>query len=325
MLAVQTKELTKKFNGFTAVDGLTFDIKKGELFGLLGPNGAGKSTTIYMLTTLLKPTSGTAIVGGYDVNEEPDKVRERIGIVFQDQTLDTYLTAFDNLDIHGRLYGMKKEERMKRIDEVLDLVELSEWKNKPVKTFSGGMRRRLEIARGLMHTPSILFLDEPTLGLDPQTRRHIWSYIEKLRKEDITILLTTHYLEEADHLCDRVAIIDHGKIKVLDTPENLKKQIGGYVVKISANNIERFADALRKEKFEITVDGDTLSLKTKDIWSAIKTSSEIAKKSKTTITNIETHAPSLEDVFIHYTGMDIRKEKAEGGEMQKRMKRRFGG
>jgi len=322
---IETKGLTKKFNGFTAVDGLTFDIKKGELFGLLGPNGAGKSTTIYMLTTLLKPTSGTAIVGGYDVNEEPDKVRERIGIVFQDQTLDTYLTAFDNLDIHGRLYGMKKEERMKRIDEVLDLVELSEWKNKPVKTFSGGMRRRLEIARGLMHTPSILFLDEPTLGLDPQTRRHIWSYIEKLRKEDITILLTTHYLEEADHLCDRVAIIDHGKIKVLDTPENLKKQIGGYVVKISANNIERFADALRKEKFEITVDGDTLSLKTKDIWSAIKTSSEIAKKSKTTITNIETHAPSLEDVFIHYTGMDIRKEKAEGGEMQKRMKRRFGG
>jgi ABC-2 type transport system ATP-binding protein len=322
---IETKGLTKKFNGFTAVDGLTFDIKKGELFGLLGPNGAGKSTTIYMLTTLLKPTSGTAIVGGYDVNEEPDKVRERIGIVFQDQTLDTYLTAFDNLDIHGRLYGMKKEERIKRIDEVLELVELSEWKNKSVKTFSGGMRRRLEIARGLMHTPSILFLDEPTLGLDPQTRRHIWSYIEKLRKEDITILLTTHYLEEADHLCDRVAIIDHGKIKVLDTPENLKKQIGGYVVKISANNIERFADALRKEKFEITVDGDTLSLKTKDIWSAIKTSSEIAKKSKTTITNIETHAPSLEDVFIHYTGMDIRKEKAEGSEMQKRMKRRFGG
>jgi len=325
MYAIRTKNLTKKFNGFTAVDNLSFDIKKGELFGILGPNGAGKSTTIYMLTTLLKPTSGTAIVDNRDILKEPDKVREGIGIVFQDQTLDTYLTAFDNLDIHGRLYGMKKDERVKKIDEVLEIVELSEWKDKIVKTFSGGMKRRLEIARGLMHTPSILFLDEPTLGLDPQTRRHIWGYIEKLRKNDITIIITTHYLEEADYLCDRVAIIDHGKIKVLDTPKNLKAKVGDYTVKISASDIEKLVAALKKDAVDVSVDGDGISIKAKDVWPAIQASVEIAKKNDITIKNIETRAPSLEDVFIYYTGTDIRKEKSDGSEMQIRMKKRFGG
>ncbi|MCX6773859.1 MAG: ATP-binding cassette domain-containing protein, partial [Candidatus Micrarchaeota archaeon] len=239
MHAMEVNGLVKKFNGFTAVDGISFNVRKGELFGLLGPNGAGKSTTIYMLTTLIEPTSGSAFVNGFDVKNDPDNVRKSIGIVFQDPTVDTRLTAYDNLDIHGRLYGMDGKLREAKINEVLGLVELTEWKDKMVKTFSGGMRRRLEIARGLMHTPKILFLDEPTLGLDPQTRRHIWSYIEKLREKGITIIITTHYLEEADYLCDRIAIIDHGQIKVLDAPKNLKNEIGGSVISVTSREPQK--------------------------------------------------------------------------------------
>ena len=180
------ENLVKTFNGFTAVNKISFSVKQGELFGLLGPNGAGKSTMIYMLTTLLEPTSGTAMVHGFDIRKQAGAVRESIGLVIQDPTVDTRLTAYDNLDIHGRLYGMNAQLRKNRIKEVFELVELTEWKDKMVKTFSGGMRRRLEIARGLLHTPRVLFLDEPTLGLDPQTRRHIWGYIEKLKKQGIT-------------------------------------------------------------------------------------------------------------------------------------------
>jgi ABC-2 type transport system ATP-binding protein len=224
MFAIETKNLTKKFNGFTAVDSINLKIKEGELFGLLGPNGAGKTTTISMLTTIRKLTSGSAKVCNNDIEKKQDAVRKCIGIVFQDSSLDDELTGRENLNLHGRLYHIEKNIREKRMDEVLKLVDLSDKANLQVKKYSGGMKRRLEIARGLMHRPKVLFLDEPTLGLDPQTRRNIWDFIVKMKKEGTTIILTTHYMEEADYLCDRIAIIDHGKLIALDTPEKLKKK-----------------------------------------------------------------------------------------------------
>ncbi|NYZ77191.1 ATP-binding cassette domain-containing protein [Candidatus Micrarchaeota archaeon] len=320
MDAVVVNDLVKKFNTFAAVDGISFSVRQGELFGLLGPNGAGKSTTIYMLTTLIKSTSGNATVNGFDIRDHPDKVRESIGIVFQDPTVDTRLSAYDNLDIHGRMYGMDAKSRKEKIDEVLRLVELMDWKDKEVKTFSGGMRRRLEIARGLMHTPDILFLDEPTLGLDPQTRRHIWSYIEKLRERGITIMLTTHYLEEADYLCDRVAIIDHGKIKVLDTPRNLKSAIGGNIISVGSRDPQRLSDLfIRKKICDKTRISETIvSFETKDGAKLVPKAMEIALKEGIEIESMEVHMPSLEDVFIYYTGSSIRAEKGAGSDFAAR-------
>lgn len=317
MDAITVTRLEKKFNGFTAVDRISFSVKRGELFGFLGPNGAGKSTTIYMLTTLIAPTSGTATVNGFDICTDSESVRKSIGIVFQDQTLDPRLTAYDNLDIHGRLYGMSGQRRKERIKEVLDLVELKEWRDRMVKTFSGGMKRRLEIARGLLHTPEILFLDEPTLGLDPQTRRHIWQYIERLRKEGIAMMLTTHYLEEADHLCDRVAIIDHGKIKALDTPRNLKGVIGGNVIRIDAGEPELLIALLRKSGCckKPKLDGTTVSFEARDGGKLIPKIMSAASKAGIGIENIEMRTPSLEDVFLHYTGTSMRAEKGTGAEM----------
>ena len=204
------KELTKVFNGdLTAVDNISFTVEEGEIFGFLGPNGAGKTTTLNMLATLLRPTSGTATVNGYDIHENPDAVRRSIGFVFQDPTLDIELTGRENLDFHGRLYGLSKQERKDRITEILEVVQLTDRADAFVKTYSGGMKRRLEIARGLLHYPRVLFLDEPTLGLDPQTRRAIWNYIQKLNQEQkVTIILTTHYTDEADHLCNKIQIIE---------------------------------------------------------------------------------------------------------------------
>jgi ABC-2 type transport system ATP-binding protein len=225
MFIIETDNLTKDFNGLRAVDSVSLKVKQGELFGLLGPNGAGKTTFISMLATILKPTSGSARLCEHDVVKNQDDVRNCIGIVFQDPSLDDELYGIENLDLHGRLYHMNKELRKERINEVLTLVGLTEKAKIQVKKYSGGMKRRLEIARGLMHRPKVLFLDEPTLGLDPQTRRNIWDFIEKLKKAGTTIILTTHYMEEADYLCDRVAIVDHGKIVALDTPKNLKKKL----------------------------------------------------------------------------------------------------
>jgi ABC-2 type transport system ATP-binding protein len=223
MLVIEVKNLTKEFNGLIAVNNISFGVQEGEIFGLLGPNGAGKTTTIKMLATLLKPTKGEAKVCGFDILKQRDEVRNSIGVVFQEPALDNRLTGYENLDFHARLYGLDSKIRKKRIKEVLTLVELEEKANVIVRNYSGGMQRRLEIARGLMHYPKVLFLDEPTLGLDPQTRHRIWDYILKLnQKEKITIILTTHYLEEADYLCQRVGIIDFGKIVALDTPQNLK-------------------------------------------------------------------------------------------------------
>ncbi|MGD0954011.1 MAG: ATP-binding cassette domain-containing protein, partial [Methanotrichaceae archaeon] len=224
--AISLRGLTKRFGDLVAVDNVDLEIAKGELFGLLGPNGAGKTTIIKMLTTMLRPTEGEARVWGHNVAKERNEVRSSIGVVFQDPSIDNMLTGRENLDFHGRMYGMDGSLRKKRIDEVLELVELTDKADIKMEDYSGGMQRRLEIARGLMHHPKVLFLDEPTLGLDAQTRHYIWQYVEKLNEQEgVTIVLTTHYMEEADYLCDHVAIVDNGRIVALDTPKNLKDLI----------------------------------------------------------------------------------------------------
>ncbi len=251
--------MTKIFDGkVKAVDDVSFTVEEGEILGFLGPNGAGKTTTLNMLSTLLRPTSGTARVNGFDIINEHDAVRRSIGFVFQDPTLDLELTGYENLDFHGRLYGLNRSLRQQRIEEMLDVVQLSERARDFVKTYSGGMKRRLEIARGLLHHPQVLFLDEPTLGLDPQTRRSIWDHIQSLNREkNVTIILTTHYTEEADHLCERIQIIDRGRIVALDTPEKLKARLKGDIVSLAFTNpaaIEKVRPLLEVKKWVRRVD-----------------------------------------------------------------------
>lgn len=313
MEPIVVKNLTKTFNGFKAVDSISFTVKKGEIFGLLGPNGAGKTTTIKMLVTLLKPSSGEAKVAGYDVVKQPNMVRKNIGIVFQEPTLDLELTAKENLDFHARLYGLNKKRREERIKEVLKLVDLYDKANLQVKKFSGGMQRRLEIARGLLHFPKVLFLDEPTLGLDAQTRRKIWDYIIEMKeREDVTIILTTHYIEEADKLCDRVAIIDKGKIIALDDPENLKKMVGEDVVSLTVNDPERLIDELALEEIrKIVRIEDRLELSVVKGETMIPRMVEIAQKVGVEVKSVSLRKPTLEDVFIHLTGREIREESGK--------------
>ncbi len=251
MRVIETDNLTKHFGTLVAVDHVSFSVEEGEILGFLGPNGAGKTTTLNMLATLLQPTSGTATVDGHDILKEPDAVRRSIGFVFQDLTLDIELTGQENLDFHGRLYGLKRDVRQQRIKEMLEIVQLTDRADDFVKNYSGGMKRRLEIARGLLHYPKILFLDEPTLGLDPQTRRAIWEHIQRLNQdENITIILTTHYTEEADYLCHRIQIIDLGKIVALDTPDKLKARLEGDIVTLAFKEPEAIAkiQPLLKEK-----------------------------------------------------------------------------
>jgi len=308
--AVQVCELTKTFGQLAAVDRISFTIEQGEIFGLLGPNGAGKTTTLSMLSTILEPTSGSAAIMGIDIEKDQDGVRKAIGIVFQDQSLDEELTAWENMDFHGRLYRIPREVREQRTEELLKLVELYDRRNDIVKTFSGGMRRRLEIARGLLHHPQVLFLDEPTLGLDPQTRNHLWAYIETLAKEkNITIILTTHYMEEADRLCSRVAIIDHGKIIALDTPARLKDSIGGDVLTIRSPETEKIAAVLAVPwiKRVETHDGEViLTLENAD--QRLSQVVMLVNNEKIPITSISVHKPTLEDVFLSFTGKTMREE-----------------
>jgi len=321
MAAIEIKNLTKQFNGFTAVDSISLEIKEGELFGLLGPNGAGKTTTLNMLSTLLKPTSGNAKVNGFDLKEQ-DKVRKSIGLVFQDPSLDDELTGLQNLELHGRLYHMPAQLRESRIEQVLKLVELEDKAKQKVKTYSGGMKRRLEIARGLMHHPKILFLDEPTLGLDPQTRRNIWEHIEKMnRAEKLTIILTTHYMEEADYLCDRVAIIDHGKIIASDTPENLKNTLGGDVLTLETPNPEGLKDLLKSEcPGGGHVFDSKLSLSVRDGEKRIPEILRTAARYRITVSSVNLKKPTLEDVFIHFTGRTIREEEASTTDRMRMMR-----
>ncbi|MEO2200281.1 MAG: ATP-binding cassette domain-containing protein, partial [Nitrosopumilus sp.] len=239
MYSIETKSLTKSFGDLVAVNDISFSVEKGEIFGFLGPNGAGKSTTMMIFTTLLKPTNGNALVGGFDVLKNPKQVRENIGFVQQETTVDEYLSGRENLLLQAKLNHIPKNEINQRIDEVLDLIELSDKQDEAVVTYSGGMRKRLDIAGGLLHHPRVLFLDEPTVGLDIQTRRKIWQYIKKIHTQfDMTIFLTTHYMEEADSLCDRIGIIDHGKIQVIDTPKNMKNDLGNEIISlvIESNN-----------------------------------------------------------------------------------------
>ena len=311
---IETKNLTKKFNDFIAVDHVSFEVTKGEIFGFLGPNGAGKTTTIKMLTTLLHPTEGSATLFNFDIIKERDKVRQNIGIVFQEPALDTELTGRENLDFHARMYNIDKESRKKRIDDVIKLVDLEEKKDVLVKNYSGGMKRRLEIARGLMHYPTVLFLDEPTLGLDAQTRRAIWAYIKKMNEEEgTTIFLTTHYMDEAETLCKRVGIIDRGKILVIDTIANLKNSVGKDVITLSCTNISKLKETLEKEKWisKIKQYDTSLTLGVEKGDEKIPTIIEIAQKLGIKIKSISVRKPTLDDVFISYTGRTIRDNEVQ--------------
>ena len=308
--AVETDGLTKRYGELLAVDRLDLKIEGGEIFGLLGPNGAGKTTILSMLATLLKPTSGTARVNGHDIIEQPHEVRRSIGIVFQDPSSDDVLTGRENLYLHALMFGVPKHERKQKIDYVLSLVDLQDRANDIVKKYSGGMRRRLELARGLLHNPRILFLDEPTLGLDPQTREHIWQYIENLVKaEKVTVVITTHYMDEADRLCDRVAIIDHGKIVALDKPAALKAKVGGEIIKLRVRSprLEQIKDL----DYVLSVDqsGSTLLLTVKDASAHLQEILGTVGQ----VESVEVRSPTLNDVFLNYTGREIREESGEGG------------
>jgi ABC-2 type transport system ATP-binding protein len=322
MMMIEIKNLVKRYGSIAAVDGLTLGIEENEVFGLLGSNGAGKTTTIHMLATLLRPTSGTATVNGYDIVAQPSKVRESIGIVFQAPSSDDMLTGYENLYVHSLLYGVPANVRKKRMEDVLELVGLSDRKNDRVKAYSGGMRRRLEIARGLLHKPRVMFLDEPTLGLDPASRETMWKYVRRLVDEEkVTIILTTHYMEEADMLCDRIGVIDRGKIVALDTPANLKAALGGDIIKIrmkdgGGNNAAEAAASLARQQFDFVrkaevADGGYLLLAVRDARRDLP-----AVLQKIEAESVEFSSPTLNDVFIRLTGRDI-KEEAEGGFMEK--------
>jgi ABC-2 type transport system ATP-binding protein len=321
MAIIEIDHLTKRYDGFAAVRELTLEVEQGEFFGLLGPNGAGKTTTLLMLTTLLKPSSGTARVRGFDVMRQAAQVRRSIGIVFQDPSSDDTLTGYENLKLHGLLYGMPAGLRERRIREVLDLVELTGRKDDIVKKYSGGMRRRLELARGLMHHPGVLFLDEPTLGLDPQSRAHIWHYIEGLsREEGISLVITTHYMDEVERLCGRVAIMDEGRIVALDTPANLKRTIGGDVVVIRAGAPD--LPAVRRLPFvqKVETRNGILHLTVADASQHLAEILQVVGS----VESVEVRAATLNDVFLHFTGREIREGAPEGGWAERSMRYRSG-
>jgi len=316
--------LTKEFGDFKAVDSISFKVEEGEIFGFLGPNGAGKSTTMMILTTLLKPTSGRALVGGYDVMSDAKKVREKIGYVQQEISVDEFLTGRENLYLHARINQIPRNLIKSRIDDVLELVELGEKKDQASLTYSGGMRKRLDIANGLLSRPSVLFLDEPTVGLDIQTRRKIWGYIKKIRKDfGMTIFISTHYMEEADNLCDRIVIIDHGKIQVIDTPKSMKSTIGDEMISFNLvdgkANQDTIIDQIAKIEFVKEVknkDGLITGFSTKSNEVIPKIFQESANLDMK-IRSLTLKQPTLDDVFISYTGHDLR-DKTENKKYSRR-------
>jgi ABC-2 type transport system ATP-binding protein len=306
MSIITVNNLTKKFKSLTAVDGISFAIDEGEVFGFLGPNGAGKTTTINILCTLLAPTNGTAEIAGFDCTKDPDQVRAAIGLIFQDTTLDAGLTAYENLRFHAYLYNLDRRLTEKRIDEMLGVVELRNRKHDLIKTFSGGMKRRLEIARGLLHYPRVLFLDEPTLGLDPQTRNTIWDFINTLRqKEKITVFMTTHYMEEAEN-CDRIAIIDHGRIIAEGTPSQLKGMVRGDVIHLVTADNKRAAEEIGKT-FHIAAreENGGLVLETEKGDEFIP---RLIHALPVKTLSVGLTKPTLNDVFLKLTGRAIREE-----------------
>ncbi|MEM2529236.1 MAG: ATP-binding cassette domain-containing protein [Ignisphaera sp.] len=309
MEVVVVENLVKKFKDVVAVNDVSFEIRRGEIHALLGPNGAGKTTTIHIIATILRPTSGRIFVAGHDVVKEADRARKYIGIVFQDPSLDFDLTAYDNMYIHGRLYGLKGPELERKIMNLLDFVELKEFAFKHVRYFSGGMRRRLEIARGLLHEPEVLILDEPTIGLDPQSRARIWDYIRRLKKEkDMTILMTTHYMDEAEELAYRIAIMDHGKIIAEGTAEELKSILGSDVIYIQVENaggadmcrVLEFVKSCRRisqDRIEVVVDNASKALP--EIFS-------IVDRLGIKVKEVSYRRPTLNEVFLHLTGRELR-------------------
>jgi len=311
--------LTKRFGNFVAVNNIDFTVKEREIFGFLGPNGAGKSTTIKILITLLHPTSGSAKICGYDVVKEPYNVRKKIGVVFQDRSSDRVLTGRQNLDLHGRMYTMSKEEREKKIKEVLRLLELEGVENIRLNSLPEGVRRRFEVARGFMTNPKVVFLDEPTIGFDIKARRDLWRQIKDAKeKEGSAVLLTTHYIEEADYLCDRVAIIDHAKIVAIDTPENLKKSVGTMLISFqigdkNGNGLSYFINRVKRLDWVIGVlnDNNPIILKIEKGEGRVLDLIEFADKIGFEIISIDEREPNLEDAFLYYTGRTIR--EAEGG------------
>ncbi|PSL43277.1 ABC-2 type transport system ATP-binding protein [Salsuginibacillus halophilus] len=302
---IEVQDLKKSYKETEAVKGISFEVEEGEIFGFLGPNGAGKSTTINMICTMLKPTSGSIVINGFNANKEKNDVRASIGLIFQENTLDEKLTANENLKLHCRFYNVPKNDRERRIQEVLHIVDLNDVRYKKVETFSGGMQRRLEIARGLLHYPRVLFLDEPTVGLDPQTRAHLWEYILKLKKEQgITMFLTTHYLDEAE-ISDRIAIMDQGGIIAVDSPEELKRQLGGDIIELSTSDnaqAEAEVQALLGESDEFTINDELIRLQVENSDAFI---SELIEALSVTITKLNIRKPTLNDVFLAFTGRDI--------------------
>lgn len=315
MYSVETKSLSKIYGtGIKAVDEISIKVNDGEIFGFLGPNGAGKSTTIMILTTLLKPTSGSAFVAGFDVVTQAKKVRQNIGYVQQDSTVDEYLTGRENLLLQAKLNHIEKNSIQNRVDEILDLVELSDRQHDSVISYSGGMRKRLDIAGGLLHRPKVLFLDEPTLGLDIQTRYKIWEYIKKIHTEyGMSIFLTTHYMEEADRLCDNISIIDYGKIKVTDSPQSLKSALGNDVIIFSvepSTNLPHLFDEIQKNPLvkDLKVDGNEVTVFSSSGNQFMPKIFEISSSLGIKIESISLTRPSLDDVFLSYTGRELRDE-----------------
>ncbi len=318
---IEVKDLVKVYDKtIRAVDGISFEVQEGEIFGFLGPNGAGKTTTISMLTTLLKPTSGEAKVMGLDVNAEPDKVRHEIGLVPQELTVDDDLTGRENMMLQATLYGVSKKEAVERIDELLKLVKLEEAADRYVKTYSGGMRKRLELAEGLIHRPKILFLDEPTLGLDVQTRAVMWEHIRDLKmKHNMTVFMTTHYLEEADALCDRIGIIDLGRIMALDTPMTLKRSLGGDVltVKVTANDID-YTPLIQSVGgvVEVKKEGDEYRIKLTNGETQLAPVVKTITDNNGQIGGVSLQRPNMDQVFLEYTGKSLR-DAEQAGSMNK--------
>ncbi len=314
---IEAKGLTKTFGKLKAVDNISFKVKKGEIFGFLGPNGAGKTTTINMLITVLKPTSGTAIILGSDLAKQNTEVRNVIGLVPQEYTADEDLTGYENIMLCADLYGIPRKVSKKRALELLELVELISFKDKRVQTYSGGMHRRLELACGLINRPKLLFLDEPTLGLDVQTRAATWNYVRTLKKEfGMTLFLTTHYLEEADALCDRIAIVDHGKVVVIDTPAALKESLGGDIITLSISKDVDVSELIKKNKQvkEVKKEDDTYSIKVENGEATAPLIIGAILQEGHVITRLSLAKPSLNEVYLHYTGKSMRDEPDESRE-----------
>jgi len=311
MGAIDVRNIVKKFGDFEAVKGISFDVPEGEIFGLLGPNGAGKSTLIRMMTTLLIPTAGTAVVNGFDVIKDPNGVRHSIGVIPQALTTDLELSVEENLIIFAKLYGVPRDKRNKLITQLLEFVELTQWRKAQVKNLSGGMRRRVEIARGLVHEPKIFFLDEPTTGLDPVSRVNVWEMLTRIKSErQLTILITTHYMDEADKLCDRIAIVDHGELKALDSPMKLKASVPtNNLLEVSFSHVpDGWEDRLKTLPQVESASGHDhiFKISTKNGPATTMALLDAAAAAGVTVNSLSVASTTLDDVFVHYTGRDLR-------------------